>query len=111
MLAEAKQGLQFKNPKNDTWILRPSREVTVNSALSKDAAGAIAYLNRVAAEHPDTPWALDAERELKQPLGWKWSEAFTDVARRLAENQNGNRRRRPERQMPPEKPRRDPPAL
>lgn len=111
MLAQAKQGLQFQNPKNDTWILRPSREVTINSALSKDAAAAVAYLQRVVAEHPDTPWALDAKRELKQPLGWKWTEDFSDVARRLAENQNGNRRRRPERQMPPEMPRRDPPAL
>jgi hypothetical protein len=110
MLAEAKQGLQFKKPRSDTWILRPSRDVTINSALAKDATAAEAYLKRVVAEHPETPWALDAERELKQPFGWKWTEDFTDVARRMAEAEN-SRRRRPERPLPPEKPRRDPPAL
>ena len=29
MLAAAKQGMTFKNPRSDTWVLRPSREVTV----------------------------------------------------------------------------------
>ena len=64
MLAAAKQGLKFKDPRNDTWVLRPSREVTVNSALAKDAADATAYLERVVAEHKGTPWAMDAQREL-----------------------------------------------
>ena len=30
MLALAKQGLKFKDPKNDTWDLRPTESVTVN---------------------------------------------------------------------------------
>jgi hypothetical protein len=114
MLAAAKQGLQFKNPKNDTWVVRPSREVTVNSALAKDAATAIAYLRRVVAEHPETPWAMDAQRELEQPLGWQWNERFTNVAARVAAAQQmaQNRSRRPQPPAgPPGKPRRDPPAL
>ncbi len=112
MLAAAKQGLQFKDPRDDTWILRPSREVTVNSALAKDAATATAYLQRVVEEHPGTPWALDAQRELDEPLGWQWRERFTNVAARAAQRmaQNGNRRRPPPAGPPP-KPHRDPPAL
>ena len=67
MLAAAKQGLQFKNPRNDTWVLRPTRDVTVNSALAKDAAAATAYLKRVLDEHPGTPWA-------DVPMNWTCPE-------------------------------------
>lgn len=110
MLAAAKQGLKFANPKNDTWILRPTRNVTVNSALANEAKAATAYLQRVVDEHPNTPWADDAKRELRQPLGWRWDEEFTNVAAQLAEAQ-ANRRRPPRPAEPPVKPRRDPPAL
>jgi hypothetical protein len=113
MLAQAKQGLKFRDPRNDTWILRPSNRVTINSALAKDAADAKAYLERVVAEHPGTPWALLATLELKEPLGWEWRERYTGVAERVAQRQaNNNRPRpRPEPIEPPPKPRRDPPAL
>lgn len=110
MLAEAKQGLKFKDEQSDTWELRPSSSVAENSSLAKNAADAKVYLERVVAEHAGTPWAQDAERELRQPLGWEWSERFTDVAGRLAQR-NGNNRPRPEMPVPKPKPRRDPPAL
>jgi hypothetical protein len=113
MLAQAKQGMKFRNPRDDTWLLRPAREVTVNSALARDSAAATAYLQRVVAEHPGTPWAMDAKRELAQPLGWKWQEQFTNVAARVAQAQQmaqaGNNRR--PLASPPQKPHRDPPAL
>jgi len=111
ILAEAKQGLKFKDPKNDTWELRPSKKVTVSSALAKDAEDAKKYLERVVSEHPGTPWAADAEQELRQPLGWEWRESFSDVAGRMARAEEGRNRPRPERPEPPPKPRRDPPAL
>jgi hypothetical protein len=113
MLAAAKQGLKFQNPRNDTWILRPSRKVTVNSALAKEAAAATAYLQRVLDEHPGTPWADDAQRELGLPFGWEWRERFTNVAARVAEAQRmaQNRNRPQPPAAPPGKPRRDPPAL
>jgi hypothetical protein len=113
MLAQAKQGLKFRDPKNDTWILRPTGEVTLNSVLAKDAVDAKKYLDRVVAEHPGTPWALLAQQELKEPLGWAWHERFTGVAARRAERQaNNNRPRRPANRVEaPPKPRRDPPAL
>lgn len=113
MLAAAKQGLKFKDPQNDTWVLRPSKKITVSSALANDAADAKMYLERVVSEHPDTPWALEAAKELKQPMGWEWREAFTDVAGRLARAEAARNQPRPPREEPepPRKPRRDPPAL
>jgi hypothetical protein len=111
MLALAKQGLKFKDPKNDTWELRPTVSVTVNSALEKDAGDAKKYLTRVVTEHKGTPWAVDAERELREPLGWEWHEVFSDVSGRIAKAQAGKNRPRPDRREPPRKPRRDPPPL
>jgi hypothetical protein len=113
MLAAAKQGMKFNNDQSDTWELRPAESITTGSALAKDAADAKRYLERVVAEHPGTPWALDAEQELREPLGWQWQERFNDVAGRLAraQNNNNNNRPRPQAPEPPRKPRRDPPAL
>jgi hypothetical protein len=111
MLAEAKQGLRFKNEQSDTWELRPSASVTVNSALAKDAEDARTYLERVVSDHPGTPWAMEAEKELREPFGWEWHEMFTDVAGRLAQAEANRNRPRPERPEPPRKERRPPPAL
>jgi hypothetical protein len=79
ILAAAKRGLKFKDPKNNTWVLTPSDEITVGSQMVKLAERARMYLNRVTKEHPGTPWALLAESELKDPLGWTWKEEFTDL--------------------------------
>jgi hypothetical protein len=54
---------------------------------------------------------MEAERELREPLGWKWEERFTDVIGRMARAEQGNNRPRPDPAMPPAKPRRDPPKL
>ncbi len=116
MLAQAKRGLKPKNPKSNTWTLRPADEVKVNSKLAGMAKKARAYLERVVREHPGTPWALLAARELESPLGWKWSESFTDLRpppRPRAGNNNPPPRRRPPRNDRPmriqPKPRRAPP--
>jgi hypothetical protein len=111
MLANAKQGLKFKDPKDDTWDLQSTDSSIVNSALEKDAEDARKYLNRVAADHKGTPWAVDAERELRDPLGWEWHEMYTGVAERIARNEKNRNRPKPERKEPPKKPRRDPPPL
>lgn len=92
MLAQAKRGLKFKDEKNNTWILEPSDEVSVGSQLEKMAERAKMYLNRVVTEHPGTPWAMLAERELKDKLSWKWKEEFTDLSPppRMAGGDNNN---------------------
>ncbi len=79
MLAAAKRGLKFKDEKNNTWVLAPSDEVSVGSQLEKMAAKAREYLERIVTEHPGTPWALLAQRELDNKFGWEWQEEFTDL--------------------------------
>jgi hypothetical protein len=95
MLAKAKQGMRFQDSKSDTWQLTPAGEISVGSALEKQAEQAKTYLERVLGEHPQTPWALLAEKELKEPLGWSWKESYTgvNVARQVAAN--GNNKPRP----------------
>ncbi|MDA1050979.1 MAG: VWA domain-containing protein [Planctomycetota bacterium] len=93
MLALAKRGLKFSNEKNNTWVLRHDDEISTGSQLAKAAQQAAGYLQRVVDEHPGTPWALLASRELKTPLGWKWTEEFTDLSpppNRTAANNNNS---------------------
>lgn len=114
MLAKAKQGMRFADPKNDTWQLVPDDEISVGTALEKQAQQARKYLQRVVQEHPGTPWALLAERELREPLGWKWKELYAGVnvpPPQVAAMPNNNPRQpqndraqmlpRPERRPPP----------
>ncbi len=79
MLARAKSGMQFQRPKSDTWVLRPSDVVNVGSRTEKFADQAREYLRRVIEDHPGTPWALLAKRELGQPLGYAWDEIHTGI--------------------------------
>lgn len=112
MLAKAKQGLAFENEQSDTWILRPSDEISTGSVLAKETDQAKTYLERVVSEHEGTPWAMLAKRELQTPLGWQWQERFMNVAARREAQAAGNRRRNnngPPRA--PDKPLRKPPAL
>ncbi len=71
-LAQLKAGKSFPDPNHNTWILRPTNDVKGDSGLEKLAGQARKYLNRVIAEHPGTPWATVATRELGSPLGWEW---------------------------------------
>jgi hypothetical protein len=82
MLAYAKRGMKFKDPKSDTWRLVPSNEVLmsqVGAQVSKQADEAREFLDRVVADHPGTPWAKIAAEERATPLGYEWQEAHTGV--------------------------------
>lgn len=112
MLALAKAGVNFKDPKNNTFVLVPADEIHVGSAMDRMAKQAREYLQRVVAEHPGTPWALLAEAELAQPIGWRWDEKFVEPPPRNMQqpNNNGNNRnppRRPPNAQPPKPVRQD----
>ncbi|MCH5375426.1 MAG: VWA domain-containing protein, partial [Planctomycetes bacterium] len=94
MLAQAKRGMPFRDGGNNTWVLVPSSDISIDSRLSKAAEKATEYLQRVIDEHPDTPWALLARCEMDSPIGWSWSEEFTDLTPRSAGGggNNGNPR-------------------
>jgi hypothetical protein len=67
---------KFKNPGSNTWKLVPSEELHARDPQAKAvAAEARRLLQRVVDEHPGTPWALLAQRELKDPFGFRWVEA------------------------------------
>lgn len=79
MLAKAKRGMKFEDPKNNTWVLHPSDEISVGSKLEKEGKAAVNLLTEVAERHRGTPWGLLASRELERPVGWKWVEEYTDL--------------------------------
>ena len=74
MLAELKRGKNFENATSNTWELTTAETTDATSALKKLGEKAKTYLERVVTEHPGTPWAKLAERELQTPFGWKWTE-------------------------------------
>ncbi len=92
MLARAKQGMAFKEAKNNTWILEPSDEISVGSKWEREAATAKTLLTGVVSEHAGTPWALLAKQEMDVPLGWVWKEEYTDLnpPRPMAAGNNNN---------------------
>jgi hypothetical protein len=112
MLAQAKTGMKFKDPRNDTWVLEPSDDVSATgSQMEKLAAQARTHLERVVREHPGTPWAFLAADELKTPLGYTWKESHTGVNRpRMGEGGGGGGPGRPaddaRRSLAPPKPKR-----
>ena len=74
MLAMLKQGKNFANPDSKRWVLEPADEIAVGSALDKMAKNSRVVLKRVVEEHPGTPWAAIAQRELRFPAGWILTE-------------------------------------
>ena len=96
ILAKAKRGMPFENEKNNTWVLKPADEITVGSKWQREADTAREFLERVVAEHKGTPWAMLAEKELEVPIGWVWTETFTDLSPpRTNRGNNGNNNRPP----------------
>jgi len=70
-----KEPRKFTNPASNTWKLVPSAEMMAGDKAAAVADEARMLLRRVIADHPGTPWALMAQRELKDPFGLKWVEA------------------------------------
>jgi hypothetical protein len=64
----------FTNDKDNMWRLAPAKMVESGPEMRKAAEQANMYLKRVIDQHPGTPWALLAERELQNELGWTWQE-------------------------------------
>lgn len=65
----------FEKPKvNNAWRLEPSKDVRSSPSVRKLGKQATELLNGVIDEHPGTPWAFLAAKELDKPLGWTWKE-------------------------------------
>jgi hypothetical protein len=74
MVALLKQGKTFKNKSSSVWVLEPSDTIGAGSKYEGMIKSARKYLERVVQDHPGTPWAKLAERELSAKLGWEWGE-------------------------------------
>ncbi len=116
MLAMIKTKLTFKNERNNTWVLNKADVIETGSQAEAMANKAKMYLKRVVNDHPGTPWAMLAQRELDSPIGWQWIEDYTEPPRppEMRDNNNNvpnipNVPQPQENAMP--KPKRPPPRL
>jgi hypothetical protein len=74
MLAVLKNGKNFTRPESRLWRLELSDTTEAGGSIAKLVERSHTYLKRVKTEHLGTPWALIAERELQEQVGWKWVE-------------------------------------
>ncbi len=81
MLAQMKQvPLTFENPAQENqWILVAGEEIDTGPQMRQAAEDARMYLARVIDEHPDTPFARIAERELSTDMGWRWQPSYFPI--------------------------------
>ncbi|MEZ6044806.1 MAG: vWA domain-containing protein [Planctomycetaceae bacterium] len=88
MLAQMKVSpLEFTKEGNNMWRLLPADESDAGGQVKKYTEQARFYLERVITEHPDTPWALLAAKELETPLGWRWQDGFNPNYREAPQQQ------------------------
>ena len=96
---------KFSSPKFNALRLVPDTSIQYSEKAAQVAKDAHALLQRVIEEHPTTPWALLAERELKDPLGFKWVETYVQPRPRGNDNMAAQRKNRPASAgKPPEMP-------
>lgn len=69
-----KDAPKFTKPSSNAWRLVPDQEIHYSDKAKVAGDEAQLLLQRVVNEHPGTPWAVLAQRELKDPLGFKWIE-------------------------------------
>lgn len=74
MLAQIKQGKAFSDPSKNMWVLVSSQNFSGDSQLNTMAKKSREYLQRVIDNHPGTPWADIASKEIMSECGWDWQE-------------------------------------
>jgi hypothetical protein len=65
---------KFSKPDSNAWRLVTDEQVHISEKAAEVAQETEELLKKVVKEHPGTPWALLAQRELKDPFGLKWVE-------------------------------------
>jgi hypothetical protein len=81
-----KDAPKFKDAKSNAWKLVPSDEIRFNQKAAAAAKQARDLLQRVVTEHPNTPWSLLAQRELKDAFGFRWVETYVRPIERPKES-------------------------
>lgn len=78
-----KDAPKFTKPNSNAWKMRPDEEVHLKGKDLADAKEAKELLERVVKDHPGTPWAMLAKRELKDPFGFRWEEVYVTPPKRM----------------------------
>ena len=96
---------KFSNAKSNAWRLVPDQEIRYSDKAAVAGREAEALLRRVVEDHPATPWALLAQRELENPLGFKWMETYVSPRPRTNDAEAAKRKNKSMNQpKPPEAP-------
>jgi hypothetical protein len=95
---------KFSNSRSNSWRLVPDTAILYSEKAVAAGREAQTLLRRVIDEHPTTPWALLAERELKDPLGFKWVENYVPPRPRGNDNAAQRKNKNPNPVKPPEIP-------
>jgi hypothetical protein len=96
---------KFSGPSSNAWRLVPDTTIQYSEKAAAAAREAESLLRRVIEDHPATPWALLAQRELNDPLGFKWVEARMPSPRRNSNPADAKRKNaNPAPARPPELP-------
>ncbi len=90
----------FSDPKHNAWRLVPDARIQSSDAAAKAAEVAHELLEKVLEEHPGTPWALLAKRELKDPFGFKWVEVTKPPPPKRNNNPGNNKKNDQKKAMP-----------
>jgi hypothetical protein len=95
---------KFADSKSNTWRLVPDTAIQFSEKAVAASKEAKMLLQRVIDEHPTTPWALRAQRELKDPLGFKWVEMHVPPQPRRDNNDAAKKTKNMPRPKPQEVP-------
>jgi hypothetical protein len=91
---------KFQNPRSNAWRLVPDTSIQYSEKALEAAREAETLLKQVVEQHPNTPWAVLAQRELRHPLGFKWVETFVPPPPRGDGDAGGSPPDRGNRQRP-----------
>ena len=96
---------KFSSAKFNAWRLIPDCQILYSEKAADVAREAQAILRHVIDDHPTTPWAPLAEREVKDPMGFKWAETYVQPRPRGNESVAAARKTKPANMAkPPEMP-------
>lgn len=70
------KGADFVDKKSNRWQFKPDKALHFGSQDERMTKESTRLLNRCIQENPGTPWALLAQRELKDPFGFRVDEAY-----------------------------------
>jgi hypothetical protein len=99
-----KDPLKFSNARFNAWRLVPDQAIRYSDKAVAAGKEAEVLLHRVTEEHPATPWAILAQRELKDPLGFKWIETYVQPRRRRDDNAAERKKKNPDPPKPQQTP-------